>query len=99
MLDDDGNFKRKADMFSKRTIKPHHEITSVETSSEALAVSIGEKACVDLPYMAQLTGKSEEEIIWELRGVIYLEPNTDPPKYVPADEYLSGNVRQKLQIA
>ena len=99
VLDDDGNFKRKADMFSKRTIKPHHEITSVETSIEALAVSIGEKACVDLPYMAQLTGKSEEEIIGELRGVIYREPNTDPPKYVPADEYLSGNVRQKLQIA
>ena len=99
VLDDDGNFKRKADMFSKRTIKPHHEITSVETSSEGLAVSIGEKACVDLPYMAQLTGKSEEEIIGELRGVIYREPNTDPPRYVPADEYLSGNVRQKLQIA
>ena len=99
VLDDDGNFKRKADMFSKRTIKPHHEITSVETSSEALAVSIGEKACVDLPYMAQLTGKLEEEIIGELRGVIYREPSADPPKYVPADEYLSGNVRQKLQIA
>ncbi len=99
VLDDEGNFKRKADMFSKRTIRPHREITSVETSSEALAVSIGEKARVDLPYMAQLTGKSEEKIIGELQGVIYRVPNSDPPKYVSADEYLSGNVREKLKMA
>ena len=99
VLDDEGNFKRKADMFSKRTIKPHREITSVETASEALALSIGEKARVDLPYMAQLTGKPQEEIAAELRGVIFRVPNSEPAKYVTADEYLSGDVREKLKIA
>ena len=99
VLDDEGNFKRKADMFSKRTIKPHREITSVETASEALALSIGEKARVDLPYMAQLTGKPQEEIAEELRGVIFRVPNTEPAKYVTADEYLSGDVREKLKVA
>lgn len=99
VLDDEGNFKRKADMFSKRTIKPHREITSVETASEALALSIGEKARVDLDYMAQLTGKPQEEIAAELRGVIFRVPNSEPAKYVTADEYLSGDVREKLKIA
>ena len=99
VLDDEGNFKRKADMFSRRTIKPHREITSVETASEALALSIGEKARVDLPYMAQLTGKPQEEIAEELRGVIFRVPNSEPAKYVTADEYLSGDVREKLKIA
>ena len=99
VLDDEGNFKRKADMFSKRTIKPHREITSVETSSEALALSIGEKARVDLDYMAQLTGKPQEEIISELAGVIFRVPNSEPALYVTADEYLSGDVRQKLKVA
>lgn len=99
VLDDEGNFKRKADMFSKRTIKPHREITSVETASEALALSIGEKARVDLPYMARLTGKPQEEIAEELRGVIFRVPNSEPAKYVTADEYLSGDVREKLKIA
>ncbi len=99
VLDDEGNFKRKADMFSKRTIKPHREITSVETSSEALALSIGEKARVDLDYMAQLTGKPQEEIISELTGVIFRVPNSEPALYVTADEYLSGDVRQKLKVA
>jgi len=99
VLDDEGNFKRKADMFSKRTIKPHRAITSVETASEALALSIGEKARVDLDYMAQLTGKPQEEIAEELRGVIFRVPNTEPAKYVTADEYLSGDVREKLKVA
>ena len=99
VLDDEGNFKRKADMFTKRTIKPHREITSVETASEALALSIGEKARVDLAYMAQLTGKPQEEIVTELQGVIFRVPNSEPAQYVTADEYLSGNVREKLKIA
>ena len=99
VLDDEGNFKRKADMFSKRTIKPHREITSVETASEALALSIGEKAHVDLPYMAQLTGKMQEEIADELQGVIFRVPNSEPARYVTADEYLSGDVREKLKVA
>ena len=99
VLDDEGNFKRKADMFTKRTIKPHREITSVETASEALALSIGEKACVDLPYMEQLTGKPKEEIIKDLQGVIFRIPATEPAQYVTADEYLSGNVRAKLITA
>ena len=99
VLDDEGNFKRKADMFTKRTIKPHREITSVETASEALALSIGEKARVDLDYMAQLTGKTQEEIVTELQGVIFRVPNTEPARYVAADEYLSGDVREKLKIA
>ena len=99
VLDDEGNFKRKADMFTKRTIKPHREITSVETASEALALSIGEKARVDLPYMEQLTGKPKEEIIKDLQGVIFRIPATEPAQYVTADEYLSGNVRAKLITA
>ncbi|NMS88167.1 hypothetical protein HGQ81_19220, partial [Clostridioides difficile] len=85
VLDDEGNFKRKADMFTKRTIKPHREITSVETASEALALSIGEKARVDLSYMAKLTGKTQEEIVTELQGVIFRVPNTEPARYVAAD--------------
>ena len=99
VLDDDGKFKRKADMFTKRTIKPHREVTFVETASEALALSIGEKARVDLDYMAQLTGRPQEEIIKDLRGVIFKVPLSEPAKYVTADEYLSGNVRAKLITA
>ena len=99
VLDDEGNFKRKADMFTKRTIKPHREITSVETASEALAVSIGEKACVDLGYMAQLTGKPQDEVISNLQGIIFKVPGSGPFRYVTADEYLSGNVRAKLIAA
>jgi len=99
VLDDEGNFKRKADMFTKRTIKPHREVTSVETASEALALSIGEKARVDLPYMEQLTGKTQVELVQDLQGVIYKVPNSEPVSYVAADEYLSGNVRNKLTVA
>ena len=99
VLDDEGKFKRKADMFTKRTIKPHREVTFVETASEALALSIGEKARVDLSYMARLTCRSEEEIIKELQGVIYKVPSSEPARYVTADEYLSGNVREKLKVA
>ena len=99
VLDDEGNFKRKADMFTKRTIKPHREITSVETASEALALSIGEKARVDLPYMEQLTGKTQTELVQDLQGVIFKVPNCEPVSYVAADEYLSGNVRNKLTVA
>lgn len=99
VLDDEGKFKRKADMFSKRTIKPHREVTFVETASEALALSIGEKARVDLSYMARLTGRTQEEIIKDLQGVIFKVPSSEPAKYVTADEYLSGNVRAKLITA
>lgn len=103
ILDENGNLERKADMFTKRTIKPHKEITSVDTSSEALAVSIGEKASVDIEYMKLLTDKSEDEIYSDLQGVIFLNPiyspNSNEPKYLPADEYLSGNVREKLHTA
>lgn len=103
ILDENGNLERKADMFTKRTIKPHKEIASVDTSSEALAVSIGEKASVDIEYMKSLTGKSEDEIYSDLQGVIFLSPiyspNSNEPKYLPADEYLSGNVREKLRTA
>ena len=99
VLDDEGKFKRKADMFTKRTIKPHREVTFVETASEALALSIGEKARVDLEYMAQLTGRTQEEIIKDLQGVIFKVPSSEPAKYVTADEYLSGNVRAKLITA
>ena len=99
VLDDEGKFKRKADMFTKRTIKPHREVTFVETASEALALAIGEKARVDLEYMARLTCRSEEEIIKELQGVIYKVPSSEPARYVTADEYLSGNVREKLKVA
>ena len=99
VLDDEGNFKRKADMFTKRTIKPHREVTSVETASEALALSIGEKARVDLPYMEQFAGKTQAELVQDLQGVIFKVPNCEPVSYVAADEYLSGNVRNKLTIA
>ena len=99
VLDDEGNFKRKADMFTKRTIKPHREVTSVETASEALALSIGEKARVDLPYMEQLAGKTQVELVQDLQGVIFKVPNCEPVSYVAADEYLSGNVRNKLTVA
>lgn len=99
VLDDEGNFKRKADMFTKRTIKPQREVTSVETASEALALSIGEKARVDLPYMEQLTGKTQVELVQDLQGVIFKVPNCEPVSYAAADEYLSGNVRNKLTVA
>ena len=97
ILDDDQQFKRKADMFTKRTIKQHTAVTSVDTPSEALAVSIGEKARVDLPCMSQLCGKTEDEITAELRGVIFYDPIDEA--WQTADEYLSGNVRQKLRQA
>jgi N12 class adenine-specific DNA methylase len=99
VLDDEGNFKRKADMFTKRTIKPHREVTSVETASEALALSIGEKARVDLPYMEQLAGKTQAELVQDLQGVIFKVPNCESVSYAAADEYLSGNVRNKLTVA
>ena len=103
VLDEDGRLERKADMFTKRTIKPHEAVTTVDTASEALAVSISEKACVDMAYMEQLTGKTGEELADELRGVIFRVPSqTEPdgtPHYVTADEYLSGNVRRKLRQA
>lgn len=86
-------------MFTKRTIKPHREVTSVETASEALALSIGEKARVDLPYMEQLTGKTQVELVQDLQGVIFKVPNCEPVSYAAADEYLSGNVRNKLTVA
>ena len=96
-LDDKGNLKRKADIFTKRTIRRAETVTSVDTASEALAVSIGERAGVDLSYMAQLSGKTEEELTEELAGVIFKNPISE--KWEPSDEYLSGNVREKLQIA
>ena len=96
-LDDEGNFKGKADMFSKRTIKKAEVVTSVDTASEALAVSLGEKARIDLAYMSELTGKSEEDVTKELAGVIFQNPVTE--KWETADEYLSGNVREKLATA
>ena len=96
-LDEKGELKRKADIFTKRTIHRAEPVTSVDTASEALAVSIGEKAKVDIPYMMQLTGKTEEEVTEELTGVIFKNPLTD--KWEPSDEYLSGNVREKLNIA
>ena len=96
-LDDEGNFKGKADMFSKRTIKKAEVVTSVDTASEALAVSLGEKAKVDLPYMEELTGKDIDTLIEDLSGVIYKNPLTD--EWETADEYLSGNIREKLKIA
>ena len=104
VLGDDGQLERKADMFFKRTIKPHTPVTSVDTASEALAVSMGEKARVDMDYMCELTGKTEEEIFADLKGVIFLNPmygygNSTEAKYLMADEYLSGNVREKLAIA
>ena len=96
-LDEKGELKRKADIFTKRTIHRAEPVTSVDTASEALAVSIGEKAKVDIPYMMELTGKTEEEVTEELTGVIFKNPLTD--KWEPSDEYLSGNVREKLNIA
>ena len=104
VLDDEGHFIRKADMFSKRTIKQRTEITHVDTAAEALAVSLAEKARIDMDYMMELTGKTEEEIFEDLKGVIFLNPMHDygadtRPKYLPADEYLSGNVREKLDWA
>ena len=103
VLDEDGRLERKADMFTKRTIKPHEAVTTVDTASEALAVSISEKASVDMAYMEQLTGKTGEELAAELRGVIFRLPGPvsegERPQYVTADEYLSGNVRRKLRQA
>ena len=103
VLDEDGKLERKADMFTKRTIKPHQAVTTVDTASEALAVSISEKARVEMEYMEQLTGKTSDELAAELRGVIFRVPGqTEPdgtPHYVTADEYLSGNVRRKLRQA
>ena len=104
VLGDEGQLERKADIFYKRTIKPHTPVTSVDTASEALAVSMGEKARVDMDYMCELTGKTEEEIFADLKGVIFLNPmygygNSTQAKYLMADEYLSGNVREKLAFA
>lgn len=104
VLDDEGNFIRKADMFSKRTIKQKITILSVDTASEAYALSLAEKAKIDMPYMMELTGKSEQELFEDLKGVIFLNPmhtsdEDGRPKYLPADEYLSGNVREKLEWA
>ena len=104
VLDDEGNLERKADIFYKRTVRAYKPVTSVDTASEALAVSMGEKAKVDMDYMRELTGKSEQEIYNELKGVIYLNPLHEgnphyEDKYLIADEYLSGNVREKLEIA
>jgi N12 class adenine-specific DNA methylase/adenine-specific DNA methylase len=103
VLDDNGELERKADLFTKRTIKPHKPITSVDSASEALAVSMGEKAAVDMDYMCALTGKTEQEIFADLKGVIFLNPlygygSISEPKYLMADEYLSGNVREKLAL-
>lgn len=103
IIGEDGELERKADMFSKRTIKPHTPVTSVDTASEALAVSLGEKATIDMDYMMELSGKSENEIFEDLKGVIFLNPlyeygNSYEPKYLMADEYLSGNVRENLRI-
>lgn len=104
IVNEEGQLERKADMFTKRTIRPHQAVTSVDTASEALALSIGEKATVDMEYMSELTGKSEQEIFKELKGVIFLNPmhgygNNTQAKYLTADEYLSGNVREKLAWA
>jgi N12 class adenine-specific DNA methylase len=98
VLDEDNNLQRKADMFTKRTIKPHEAVTSVDTASEALALSISEKAYVDMEYMSSLTGKTADEITDELVGVIFRLPE-NPTQFVTADEYLSGNVREKLRSA
>lgn len=104
VLDDEGNFIRKADMFSKRTIKQKVTILAVDTASEAYALSLAEKAKIDMPYMMELTGKSEQELFEDLKGVIFLNPmhtsdDDGRPKYLPADEYLSGNVRERLEWA
>ena len=104
VINEDGELERKADMFFKRTIKPHKPVTEVDTADEALAVSMGEKASIDMEYMMELSGKSEEELFSDLKGVIFLNPlyeygNSYEPKYLMADEYLSGNVREKLATA
>ena len=104
VINEDGELERKADMFFKRTIKPHKPVTEVDTADEALAVSMGEKATIDMEYMMELSGKSEEELFADLKGVIFLNPlyeygNSYEPKYLMADEYLSGNVREKLATA
>ena len=104
VINEDGELERKADMFFKRTIKPHKPVTEVDTADEALAVSMGEKAAIDMAYMMELSGKSEEELFSDLKGVIFLNPlyeygNSYEPKYLMADEYLSGNVREKLATA
>ena len=101
VLDDEGNFVRKADMFSKRTIRQKVIVSSVDTASEALALSLGEKARIDMDYMQELTGKTEQQLYEDLHGVIFLDPvpSFGSPKYLPADEYLSGNVRKKLAVA
>ena len=101
ILAEDGTLERKADMFSKRTIKAHKVVNSVDTASEALSISLAEKAKVDMPFMAKLTGKTEEELEQELSGVVFRLPESDTenPKYVSEDEYLSGNVREKLKVA
>ena len=103
VLDEDGKLERKADMFTRRTIQPHKAVTTVDTAAEALAVSISEKACVDMAYMAELSGKTPEELAGELQGVIFRIPGQleqdGTPHYVTADEYLSGNVRRKLRHA
>ena len=104
VINEDGELERKADMFFKRTIKPHKPVTEVDTADEALAVSMGEKADIDMEYMMELSCKSEEELFADLKGVIFLNPlyeygNSYEPKYLMADEYLSGNVREKLATA
>ena len=104
VINENGELERKADMFFKRTIKPHKAVTEVDTADEALAVSMGEKACIDMEYMQQLSGKSEEELFNDLKGVIFLNPlygygNVSEQKYLMADEYLSENVREKLATA
>lgn len=99
ILDENGKFKRKADMFTKRTIKPHKAVTKVDTANEALIVSMSEKAKVDLDYMQSLTGKTKEQIISELKGIIFRIPDSEVEQYVIADEYLSGDVRAKLKVA
>ncbi len=104
VINENGELERKADMFYKRTIKPHKAVTEVDTADEALAVSMGEKAAIDMDYMRELTGKSEEELFADLKGVIFLNPlygygNVSEQKYLMADEYLSGNVREKLITA
>lgn len=104
VINENGELEHKADMFFKRTIKPHKAVTEVDTADEALAVSMGEKACIDMEYMQELSGKSEEELFSDLKGVIFLNPlyeygNSYEPKYLMADEYLSGNVREKLATA
>ncbi|MFR9195095.1 MAG: helicase, partial [Ruminococcus sp.] len=102
IIAEDGTLERKADMFTKRTIKPHETVTRVDTASEALSLSLSEKACIDMEYLCSLTGKSAQEVEQELQGVIFRLPESegmDQPRFVSEDEYLSGNVRQKLREA